>query len=310
MSPDVWSYLGGPILIAIVLGPNSRQFKRVFDLTQAELESKFGMTLTELPSKEKVTIQQKRAAQRTTGNTQGGSSSSKSYVLTSTLPPALRVPSILSPPKVPTAQDEASYVGFYSVIVGIIYLSQGGRISESKLERHLERANAKHYVFNDKTEKILKRMEREGYIVKIRDREPGGEETVDWVVGPRGKVEIGENGVAHLVRGVYENSHLDIEELQEKLESSLGVGTFKKFLKKSNSDNEAEDISPEHQGNAQGAETRTRSAATRPPGSTRQRRNGAEDKEDDPRPRRRSSRRGVVDNEDDEDDDEEDEEDE
>ncbi|KKK17516.1 hypothetical protein ARAM_002513, partial [Aspergillus rambellii] len=44
-----------------VLGEQgSRQFKMVFEAAQRVLESNFGMQLTELPGKEKVTIQQRR----------------------------------------------------------------------------------------------------------------------------------------------------------------------------------------------------------------------------------------------------------
>ena len=188
------------------------------------------MTLTELPLKEKITITQKRAAQRATGASQGlTSSSSKAYVLTSTLPSSLRAPTILAPSKAPSTSAEASYVGLYTFIVSVIYLHQSHRCAEGKLESILKKVNADNYVLGgEKTEKVLKRMEREGYIVKIREREAGGEETVDWVVGPRGKVEVGERGVAGLVKGVYGKKGTEMEELEGKLERSLGVGTFRK----------------------------------------------------------------------------------
>jgi hypothetical protein len=44
-----------------VLGEQgSRQFKPVFESAQRELRSKFGMEMTELPAREKVTITQRR----------------------------------------------------------------------------------------------------------------------------------------------------------------------------------------------------------------------------------------------------------
>lgn len=46
---------------AKVLGEQgSRQFKTVFESAQRELRSKFGMEMTELPAREKVTITQRR----------------------------------------------------------------------------------------------------------------------------------------------------------------------------------------------------------------------------------------------------------
>ena len=241
------------------------------------------MTLTELPIKEKVTITQKRAAQRANGASQGGgSSSSKAYILTSTLPPSLRTPVILPPPRVPTVAAEAGYTGLYTFIVSIIYLCQGGRISEGKLERYLKKCNADNNApGGGKAEKVLRRMEREGYIVKIKEREVGGEETVDWMVGPRGKVEVGERGVAALVKGVYGKRDIEMSELEDKLEKSLGTGTFKRKARRRDEDVEDEeqqerrpDAAEDRAGPSTRGSTRTRRGenVVRSEGRTTQRR--------------------------------------
>ena len=186
------------------------------------------MQLTELPLKEKITVAQKRAAQRATGTSQGSSSaSSKAYILTSTLPGGFRSPAILPPPRIPSAAAEASYTALYTFVVSVIYLCQDKRCAEGKLERVLKKVNAENYMLaGEKTEKVLKRMEREGYIIKVREREAGGEESVEWIVGPRGKVEIGEEGVAGVVKKVYGKRGQEVEELEARLERSLGKGTF------------------------------------------------------------------------------------
>ena len=44
-------------------GPHSRSFKDVFNAAQHELQDTFGMELAELPSREKVTLRQKRGEQ-------------------------------------------------------------------------------------------------------------------------------------------------------------------------------------------------------------------------------------------------------
>ncbi|MCJ1419159.1 hypothetical protein MMC32_005512, partial [Xylographa parallela] len=170
---------------AKVFAPAStRAFKPVFAAAQAALSHTFGMTLTALPSKEKITVSQKRAAQRATGTSQGPPATAPTaWILTSTLPAALRAPAILPPPKVPSAGPEAAYVGLYTFVVSVIALSEGGRCSETKLERALRRVNAGEFVGGEKTERALRRMEREGYVVRVREREAGGEESVEWVVG-------------------------------------------------------------------------------------------------------------------------------
>ena len=210
-----------------VMAPNTgRQFKHVFTEAQEQLRSVFGMELTELPVKEKVTISQKRAAQRS--GTQG-SNPSKAYILTSTLPARYRKPGVLQPPQIPSTGAEASYVGLTTFILALIYLSASQTISESRLEKHLKRMNADNYVLaGEKTEKVLKRMERENYIVKVRERDVGGEESVEYIIGPRGKVEVGERGVAGLVRDVYGKKDAEADELERRLVRSLGEVVIEK----------------------------------------------------------------------------------
>ena len=133
------------------------------------------------------------------------------------------------PARIPSNAVEASYTGLYTFIISLISLSPRGTIAESRLERHLKRMNADNYVLNgEKTEKIFKRMEREGYIVKVRERDGGGEESVDYVVGPRGKAEVGERGVAGVVRKVYGKKDVEADELEKKLVRSLGEVALEK----------------------------------------------------------------------------------
>lgn len=89
--------------------------------------------------------------------------------------------------------------------------------------------NADDYVLHgEKTEKVLKRMEREGYIVRVRERDGGGEETIDYIVGPRGKAEVGERAVAGVVRRVYGKKDIEADELEKKLVRSLGEVAIEK----------------------------------------------------------------------------------
>ena len=97
-----------------------------------------------------------------------------------------------------------------------------GSLPENKLERYLKRANADQWTPILATEKLLQKLAKEGYLEKRRDTS-SGEEVVEWVVGRRGKVEIGEGGVLGLVRAVYGASGEDDEELERKLERSLGL---------------------------------------------------------------------------------------
>ncbi|KAI9703005.1 MAG: Altered inheritance of mitochondria protein 18 mitochondrial [Bogoriella megaspora] len=199
-----------------VLSSTNRRgnFNKVFDEAQLQLRHVFGMEMTELPAKEKVTLAQRRAAQKSSA------SSTKSWILTSTLPAEYRAPAILTPSKVPTASQESSYTALYTFIISVISLS-GGTLPHNKLERYLRRANADESTPVASTEKLLQRLVKDGYIIKIKDTS-SGEELVDYVVGPRGKVEVGEEGVKGLVEDVYGGQAN--EELARKIERSLAVG--------------------------------------------------------------------------------------
>lgn len=108
----------------------------------------------------------------------------------------------------------------------------GGSLAEQKLERYLARTNADYFTPIDKTDKFLQRLCREGYLVRNREMD-GGEELVEYMVGPRGKVEVGTAGVAGLVREVYGRNidegdltsaeKEEKEEFENRLRRSLGI---------------------------------------------------------------------------------------
>ncbi|EHY58038.1 hypothetical protein HRR83_005102 [Exophiala dermatitidis] len=178
-----------------------RSFRAVFDGAQEILKSTFGMYLVELPTREKTTLKDRR--KEATQQTQSSSStSSKSWILVSILPEALKQnPAIAQPARAPSVETEASYTALYTFILSLIYLNNKC-LTEQKLERYLKRVNADTYTPFGSLDKLLARMIREGYIDRRRDTS-SGEEVVEYVPGPRGKVEVGTDGVLGLVRSVY-----------------------------------------------------------------------------------------------------------
>ncbi|QPH17810.1 hypothetical protein C2857_002711 [Epichloe festucae Fl1] len=202
-----------------VLGDQGRSFRRVFALAQKQLKHVWGMELRELPVREKMSLQEKRQAMRTNSQPKIGSGA---YILISTLPNAYRSASILTPSRITGADDEATYVAFYTLVVSLIWLN-GGELSDQKLKRYLLRLNADQNVSSEKTEVTLKRTERHGYVIKKIERPPlgqDGDQTITWHVGPRAKEEIGLDGVMGMVREVYGGSDDDLE---KKLKASLGI---------------------------------------------------------------------------------------
>ena len=113
-------------------------------------------------------------------------------------------------------------------------LLNGGSLPEQKLERYLKRTNADTYTPVDRTDRFLQRLCKEGYLIRNREME-GGEEIIEYMVGPRGTVEVGVRGVAGLVREVYGRQGIvegndstpaeraQMEEFESRLARSLGI---------------------------------------------------------------------------------------
>jgi hypothetical protein len=233
-----------------VLGANGRDFKKVFAGAQKQLRATFGMEMVELPTKDRtlMTAEQKRKGkfriafptrrqpQRLTISRAAAKfqnqkeATSKTYVLVSVLPEAYTTPSIIAPSKVQSADGEAAYIALYTMIIAIITLS-GGELSDPRLRRHLTRLNAAENMPSlnpndetsptEKTEMVLQRMVRQGYLVRATEsRSMGDEDATTWHVGPRGKVEVDKEVIAAFVRTVYGGSN---DELESKLQVSLKI---------------------------------------------------------------------------------------
>lgn len=145
----------------------------------------------------------------------------------SILPPQYRDPAILDPSAVPTSAEESKYVSIYTLLISLVQLS-GGTLPDAKMDRYLRRVNMEDSTpvsgFG-KTEQLLKRLEKDGYVYKVREPTGTGDDDVYWVVGPRGKTEVGDEGVRGLVKVVYgEMGEGADEELETKIAKSLSIG--------------------------------------------------------------------------------------
>lgn len=142
------------------------------------------------------------------------------WILTTILPPEYRIPEIMPPSIIGSAEEEAAYIGICTVIVSIISMSPDGTIPDHRLDSYLKRFNLEKNTGFGTTTDLMKKMVVQGYLVKSKSSNET-EETVEWMVGPRGKVEIGNRGVQGLVREVYGEDAP--EDLDRRLQRSLGM---------------------------------------------------------------------------------------
>jgi hypothetical protein len=145
------------------------------------------------------------------------------WVLQTIVPERYRVPEAIGPSRpAEKAEDDtaAAYVGLYTMVMALIIIA-GGRLPENKLDRSLRRMNANQSTPVDTTDKTIALMIKDGYIVRVKET-VNGDDTIDYIVGPRGKVEMGREGFAELVRRIYGDDE-DEEELEKKIKRTLDV---------------------------------------------------------------------------------------
>lgn len=145
------------------------------------------------------------------------------WVLQTIVPEQYRVPEAIGPSRpAEKAEDDtaAAYVGLYTMVMALIIIA-GGRLPENKLDRSLRRMNANQSTPVDTTDKTIALMIKDGYIVRVKET-VNGDDTIDYIVGPRGKVEMGREGFAELVRRIYGDDE-DEEELEKKIKRTLDV---------------------------------------------------------------------------------------
>lgn len=128
--------------------------------------------------------------------------------------------------------SESTYAGIYTFVIALITLN-GGSLAEQKLDRYLARTNADVSTPLDRTDKLLQRLCKDGYLDRKREMD-GGDEIIEYILGPRGKVEVGTGAVAGLVRTVYgkdvsgdapmsQFQRDDINDFEARLARSLGT---------------------------------------------------------------------------------------
>lgn len=118
--------------------------------------------------------------------------------------------------------------------------------------------NAAENMPMDKTANVLAKMQKQGYIVKTVDRS-GDDEQIDWRVGPRGKVEIGNEGIGGLVKVVYGDT--PPEDLQSRIHRSLGMEVANGNQRDEEEEAEAEaEPEPEQNGGSSRRRSRRRAA--------------------------------------------------
>ncbi|KAI1002856.1 hypothetical protein K3495_g5347 [Podosphaera aphanis] len=199
-----------------VIGKQSCNFRQVFQDAQKQLRSRFGMELVELPLRQKVTMKEKKSAQKT----KGAAKSSAAYVLKTVLPSEYRKSDIMYQGSNRSSADEAVYMGLYTVIISLISLSADGQMANHQLDKYLKRLNLDRNTGLGTTIELLTKMKKEGYLQEYKTHDEEGQ-TSEWRVGPRGAVEVDKAAVRGFVTEIYgENAPVDLE---NRLLRSLGA---------------------------------------------------------------------------------------
>lgn len=82
-----------------------------------------------------------------------------------------------------------------------VYSADRLLLTTETLTRHLRNLAIEDNTPLMPTDKLLKEMVKQGYIDKVKDMS-SGEARYDYHLGPRGKVEVGEQGTMDFVKNV------------------------------------------------------------------------------------------------------------
>lgn len=108
------------------------------------------------------------------------------------------------------------------MVISLIVLN-GGELSDNKLRRYLTRLNASQNLPMDKTDNVLQKIVRQGYVDKVVERSEGDEDTVTWCIGTRGRIEVPPESIAAVVAEVWGELP---DDFNKKIERSLGIQDF------------------------------------------------------------------------------------
>lgn len=173
------------------------------------------------------------------------------WTLVTILPRQYREPVVIPAP-------DPVYEALYTFIISMIVLS-GGVVDELKFGRMMRKAGVEEYNPLGPTDKLLQRLIKDGYIVKIKD-DRSGEEMFEYMVGPLGKVEVDKHAIANTVRAIWGEGD---EELERKIEKSLNLGGLRGGVTARVNGNAANEHVNGAAAAAEGSETQRRSPGMR-----------------------------------------------
>lgn len=129
-----------------------------------------------------------------------------------------------------------------TTIVSLIAMSPGDGLPDAKLNHYLARLNLDKNTPVGSLNDTLARMRKEGYVTRVVDSNPDGDESTDWHVGPRGKVEISSKCIRGFVIEIYGDRAPD--DLDKKLQRSLGLDIKHSKSRNEEAAEEAANIDP------------------------------------------------------------------
>lgn len=129
----------------------------------------------------------------------------------------------MPPSTIGNVENEAAYIGICCIIVSIIAMSAGGTLQDARLRHLLGKMNLETNTPVGKTEDLLNKMRAQGYLYRVEDKNEG-DQTIDWYVGPRGKVELTAKGIRGLVLEVYGGEDKAVrDDVDKKVRKALGL---------------------------------------------------------------------------------------
>ncbi|CAG8580367.1 4763_t:CDS:2 [Paraglomus occultum] len=202
-----------------VLVNHPRAYNQVMEAADTRLREVFGMTIAELPTKERKNVIGSTAARRAAANKDKPTTYVKSYMLKNIIAQEHRQPEMIN-----WKNDEPA-MGLLMVILSLI-LVHGRVLTDDQLKHYFRRLylTEDHEVFGNISEAV-NTFVKQGYLDRVKlassDSSQSDKDHYEYYCGPRAKVEIKESSMIGFIQTIL--GGVSLENLSKQIERASGT---------------------------------------------------------------------------------------
>ncbi|CAG8628873.1 5161_t:CDS:2 [Paraglomus brasilianum] len=205
-----------------VLVNHPKAYNQVMAAADTRLRDVFGMTIAELPTKERRNVIGSTAARRAAANKDRPTTTYvKSYMLKNVIPQEHRRSELIN-----WRNDEPA-MGLLMVILSLI-LVNGRVLTDDQLNHYFRRLylTENHHEVFDNIGEVVNTFVKQGYLDKVKlasadTSRSSDKDHYEYYCGPRAKVEIKESNMIGFIQRIF--GDVSLEKLSKQIERASGT---------------------------------------------------------------------------------------